>query len=92
MPHADLMTPQQLARTAGIDLRQAPPPPVVRPQESRRLPYALGARAHQLGWPDAAIEIMDDDRGLTAATAHQRPGCHTLVAHVTLAQVGRIWS
>jgi DNA invertase Pin-like site-specific DNA recombinase len=65
---------------------------VVSHQESLRLPYALGARARQLGWPDEAIDIIDDDLGLTAATAHHRAGFHTLVAHVTLEQVGLMLS
>jgi DNA invertase Pin-like site-specific DNA recombinase len=82
------MTTQHLARTAVMDIRQSPPHQVLSHQDSVRLQYALGERAHQLGWPDEAIEIIDDDRGRTAATAHHRPGCNTLVAPVTLAQVG----
>jgi hypothetical protein len=56
------------------------------------LPEALGARARQLGWPDEAIDSMDDALGLTAATAHHRAGFTTLVAHVTLEQVGLLLS
>jgi DNA invertase Pin-like site-specific DNA recombinase len=65
---------------------------VVSQHASLRLQYALGERAHQLGWPDEAIESMDDDLGLTAATAHHRPGFNTLVAQVILEQVGLIVS
>jgi DNA invertase Pin-like site-specific DNA recombinase len=65
---------------------------VVSHQENLRWPYALGARAHQLGWPDEAIDSIDDDLGLTAATAHHRPGFKTLVAQVTLGHVGLIVS
>ncbi len=61
-------------------------------QESLRLQYALGERARQLGGPAAAIDIMDDDLGLTAATAHHRAGFNTLVAQVTLEQGGLILS
>src|SRR6266851_2073424 len=92
MHNADLITPQHLARKAVIDIRQSTPHQVVSHQESLRLQYALGARAHQLGWPDEAIDIIDDDLGLTAATAHHRPGFNTLVAQVTLEQVGLILS
>jgi DNA invertase Pin-like site-specific DNA recombinase len=92
MHNADLITPQHLARKAVISIRQSTPHQVVSHQESLRLQYALGARAHQLGWPDAAIDIIDDDLGLTAATAHHRPGFNTLVAQVTLEQVGLILS
>src|SRR6266700_416722 len=92
MHNSDLLTPQHLARKAVIYIRQSTPHQVVSHQESLRLQYALGARAHQLGWPDEAIDIIDDDLGLTAATAHHRPGFNTLVAHVTLEQVGLILS
>src|SRR5881296_706576 len=92
MPNAALIAPPHLARKAVIDIRQSTPPQVVSPQESLRLQDALGARAHHLGWPAAAIDIIDDALGLTAATAHHRAGFHTLVAQVTLEQVGLILS
>jgi DNA invertase Pin-like site-specific DNA recombinase len=92
MHNSDLITPQHLARKAVIYIRQSTPHQVLSHQESLRLQYALGARAHQLGWPDEAIDIIDDDLGLTAATAHHRTGFNTLVAQVTLEQVGLILS
>src|SRR5262249_36585090 len=48
--------------------------------------------ARQLGWPDEAIDIIDDDLGLTAASAAHREGFKTLIAQVTLEQVGLILS
>src|SRR6266581_1314010 len=92
MHNADLITPQHLARKAVIYIRQSTPHQVVSHQESLRLQYALGARAHQLGWPDEAIDIIDADLGLTAASAVHRQGFNTLVAQVTLEQVGLILS
>ena len=92
MPNSDLIPPQHLTRKAVIDIRQSPPHQVVSHPESRRLQYALGERARQLGWPDAAIDIIDDDLGLTAASAAHREGFKTLVAQVTLAQVGLLLS
>src|SRR5215475_11807533 len=92
MHNADLITPQHLARKAVIYIRQSTLHQVVSHQESLRLQYALGERARQLGWPDEAIDIIDDDLGLTAATAHHRPGFNTLVAQVTLEQGGLILS
>src|ERR671922_1106535 len=92
MHNSELITPQHLARKAVIYIRQSTPHQVLSHQESLRLQYALGERAHQLGWPDEAIEIIDDDLGLTAATAHHRTGFNTLVAQVTLEQVGLILS
>ena len=92
MHNSDLITPQHLARKAVIYIRQSTPHQVLSHQESLRLQYALGERARQLGWPDAAIDIIDADLGLTAATAHHRAGFNTLVAQVTLEQVGLILS
>src|SRR6266516_5173887 len=92
MPNSDLITPQHLTRKAVIYIRQSTPHQVLSHQESLRLQYALGARARQLGWPDAAIDIIDDDLGLTAASAAHREGFKTLVAQVTLEQVGLILS
>ena len=57
---------------------------------------ALAVRPGRAGPPTRlarqAIDISDDDLGLTAATAHHRPGFNTLVAQVTLEQVGLILS
>lgn len=86
------MTPQHRARKAVISIRQSTPHQVVNHQESLRLQYALGERARQLGWPDAAIDSIADALGLPAATAYQRAGFNTLVAQVTLEQVGLILS
>jgi hypothetical protein len=92
MHHSDLMTPPHLARKAVLDIRQSTPHQGWSHQESRRVPYALGARARQLGWPHEAIALIEDDLGLTAATAHQRAGCTPLGAQVTLEPVGRMLS
>jgi hypothetical protein len=88
MHNSDLITPQQLTRKAVSDIRQSTPHQVVSHQASRRWQYALGERARQRGWPDEAIDIIDDDLGLTAASAAHRKGFNTLVAQVTLAQGG----
>src|SRR6266516_4188430 len=92
MYSSDLITPQHLARKAVIYIRQSTPHQVLHHQESLRLQYALHERARQLGWPDEAIDIIDGDRGLTAASAAHREGFNTLVAQVTLEQVGLILS
>src|ERR671936_995254 len=92
MHNSDLITPQHLTRKAVIYIRQSTPHQVVSHQESLRLQYALGERARQVGWPHEASDLIDDDRGLTAARAAHRTGFKTLVAQVTLEQVGLIVS
>ena len=74
MYSSELITPQHLARKAVIYIRQSTPHQVLSHQESLRLQYALNERARQLGWPDEAIDIIDDDLGLTAASAHAPRG------------------
>src|SRR2546425_1540770 len=92
MYSSELITPQHLARKAVIYIRQSTPHQVLSHQESLRLQYALHDRARQLGWPDEAIAIIDDDLGLTAASAAHREGFNTLIAQVTLEEVGLILS
>jgi DNA invertase Pin-like site-specific DNA recombinase len=92
MNNSDLITPQHLARKAVIYIRQSTPHQVLSHQESLRLQYALHQRAAQLGWPDEAIDIINEDFGLSAASAQHREGFNTLVAQVTLEQVGLILS
>src|SRR5919197_1476691 len=92
MHNSELITPQHLARKAVIYIRQSTPHQVLSHQESLRLQYALHERARQLGWPAAAIDIIDDDLGLTAASAVHREGFNALIAQVTLEQVGLILS
>ncbi len=82
MNNSDLITPQHLARKAAIYIRQSTPHQVLSHQESLRLQYALHARARQMGWPDEAIDIIDDDLGWSAAHAEHREGFNTLVAQV----------
>ena len=92
MYSTDVITPQQLARTAVIYLRQSPPHQALSHQESLRLQYALTERAQALGWSPEAIEVVDSALGQSAASAQHRAGFNTLVGHVTLGQVGLILS
>jgi Resolvase, N terminal domain len=90
--NATLITPQHRTRKAVIYLRQSTPHQVVNHQASLRLQDALHERARQWGWPDAALDIIDDDLGLTAASAAHREGFNTLVAQGPLEPVGLLLS
>jgi len=74
MSSAEVITPQPLARTAGISMRQSTPPQALSHQESLRLQYALTERARALGWSAEAIEVMDTEVGHSATRAHHREG------------------
>jgi len=92
MTVSELITPQHLARQAIIYVRQSTPHQTLSHQESLRLQYALQQRARELGWPAAAIAVIDCDLGTTAASAAHRTGFKELLAQVTLGEVGIILS
>lgn len=86
------MTPSHLARKAVVYIRQSTPHQVVSNQESLRLQYALRQRARELGWPEAAIDVIDADLGLSGASIAQRSGFKELVGRVGLSELGLILS
>jgi DNA invertase Pin-like site-specific DNA recombinase len=92
MPTSELITLRPLSRKAVIYIRQSSPQQVLSNQESLRMQYALQQRAQELGWPPAAIEIIDSDLGTTAASAEHRQGFKDALAQVTLGQVGLLLS
>jgi DNA invertase Pin-like site-specific DNA recombinase len=92
MNRPELVTPDHLARTAIIYVRQSSPHQVLNNQESLRLQYALRQRAADLGWAQGRIEVVDADLGLTAAATAHREGFKEVLARVTLGEVGIILS
>lgn len=92
MTASEFITPPHLARQAIIYVRQSTPHQTISHQESLRLQYALQQRALDLGWPAAAITVIDCDLGTTAASAAHRAGFKELLAQVTLGEVGIILS
>jgi hypothetical protein len=71
MYSTEVITPQHLARTAVIYIRQSTPHQALSHQESLRLQYALTERAQALGWAPETIEVVDSDVGHSAASTHQ---------------------
>ena len=55
-------------------------------------PYHLVERAVQLGWPADRVQIIDDDRGKSGASAAQRQGLQFRIAEVGLGRVGLVLS
>lgn len=92
MLKSELITPDHRARKAVIYIRQSTPQQTLTNQESLRLQYALTQRAVGLGWCEHEVEIIDTDLGMTGTSVQQREGFQTLVAQVTLGQVGIILS
>jgi len=79
-----------LRRKALVYVRQSTLHQVFEHGESTARQYGLTATAQDLGWPDALVEVIDDDLGQSGASATRRPGFQRLVASVALGQVGTV--
>jgi DNA invertase Pin-like site-specific DNA recombinase/gamma-glutamylcyclotransferase (GGCT)/AIG2-like uncharacterized protein YtfP len=58
--------------------------------ESTRRQYALVERAAALGWPRAAIEVIDEDQGRSGASSEGRTGFARLVDAVAHGRAGAV--
>ncbi|MHB8693095.1 MAG: recombinase family protein [Solirubrobacteraceae bacterium] len=77
-------------RRAVVYVRQSSPGQLERNQESTARQYALRDRAIALGWPAAAVVVVDEDTGRSGASTHGRLGFKELVADVGLGNVGLV--
>jgi DNA invertase Pin-like site-specific DNA recombinase len=80
--------PGHLDRAAVVYVRQSSRQQVLEHSESTRLQYALAERAVALGWARSQVTVIDDDLGVSAATADSRKGFARLVTEVTMGRVG----
>jgi len=80
--------PEHRDRVAVVYVRQSSRQQVLEHTGSTRLQYALAERAAALGWARSRIVVIDDDLGVSAATADARAGFARLVTEVTMGRVG----
>jgi hypothetical protein len=80
--------PEHLDRAAAVYVRQSTRHQVLEHTESTRLQYGLAERAVALGWARSQVVVIDDDLGVSAATADSRKGFARLVTEVTMGRVG----
>jgi DNA invertase Pin-like site-specific DNA recombinase len=80
--------PEHLDRAAAVYVRQSTRHRVLEHTESARLQYALAERAAALGWARSQAVVIDDDPGVSAATAGSRKGLARLVTEVTMGRAG----
>ena len=80
--------PEHLDRAAAVYVRRSTRHQVLEHTESTRLQYALAERAVALGWARSQVVVIDDDLGVSAATADSRKGFARLVTEVTMGRVG----
>ncbi len=79
---------EHLGRAAMVYVRQSSRQQVIEHSESTRLQYALTERAVALGWARSQVVVIDDDLGVSAATADSRKGFARLVTEVTMGRAG----
>lgn len=75
-------------RLACVYIRQSTLHQVHHHRQSTERQYNLRKRALELGWPAPAIELIDEDQGLTGAGADHRRGFQRLLGEVAAQQVG----
>ncbi len=83
---------QQLSKTAYVYVRQSTLAQVRHHQESTERQYALKEKAVQLGWNDSTVQILDRDLGKSGAQITGREDFKTLVAEVSMGQVGAVFA
>jgi DNA invertase Pin-like site-specific DNA recombinase len=86
------ITEHHRSRPAYIYLRQSTPSQVRHHQESSERQYALREKAVELGWSESLIHTLDRDLGKTGTEMAGREDFKTLVAEVSLGQVGAVFA
>jgi DNA invertase Pin-like site-specific DNA recombinase len=86
------ITERHRSRLAYIYIRQSTPGQVLHHQESTERQYALRGMALELGWSESAIRTLDRDLGMTGTEMTRREDFKTLVADVSMGQVGAVFA
>ena len=81
------ITPEHLARSACVYIRQSTADQLTRNHESRRRQYGLVDRARQLGWSN--VDVIDDDLGRSGGGI-ARPGFERLLAKICDGCIGAV--
>jgi excisionase family DNA binding protein len=83
------ITPEHLARSACVYIRQSTADQLLHNLESRRRQYALADRAKKLGWQD--VIVIDDDLG-RSGSGISRPGFERLLAAICDGRIGAVFA
>ncbi len=89
-PGPPKVTAAHLRRLAVLYVRQSSLQQVHHHRESTARQYDLQRRAQALGWAGEQIVVIDEDLGLSGASAVERRGFQRLVAEVGLGRVGLV--
>jgi DNA invertase Pin-like site-specific DNA recombinase len=86
------ITEQHQSRAAYVYVRQSTMAQVRHHQESTERQYALRQKALELGWSEGAIRTLDRDLGMSGAQMTGREDFKTLVADISMGQVGAVFA
>jgi DNA invertase Pin-like site-specific DNA recombinase len=86
------ITEQHRCKSAYVYVRQSTLAQVRHHQESTERQYALREKALELGWNDPEIHVLDQDLGMSGAQTTGREDFKTLVAEVSMGQVGAVFA
>ena len=86
------ITQAHQSKPAYIYVRQSTLAQVRHHQESTERQYALKDQALAMGWPQTSIRVLDRDLGLSGAQSSNREDFKTLVADVSMSQVGAVFA
>ncbi len=86
----DKITPQHLQQKAYVYVRQSTLGQVLHHQESTSRQDALKDKALALGWSESHIRVLDQDLGQSGAQSQSRTDFKTLLADVSLGEVGAV--
>jgi len=81
-----------LSKAAFVYVRQSTLAQVRHHQESTERQYALREKALELGWSQSSVQILDRDLGKSGARMTGREDFKTLVAEVSMGQVGAVFA
>jgi DNA invertase Pin-like site-specific DNA recombinase len=87
---SEKITDGHLQRLAIVYVRQSTQQQVLEHRESTARQYALADRAVALGWPKAAVQVIDEDQGHSGSSAEGRSGFQRLLTEVSSDRVGLI--
>jgi len=87
-----VISEQHRRRPAYIYVRQSTLAQVRHNQESTERQYALREKALSLGWSPATVRTLDRDLGVSGAQSAGREDFKTLVADVSMGQVGAVFA
>jgi DNA invertase Pin-like site-specific DNA recombinase len=87
---SDKITDLHLQKLALVYVRQSTQQQVLEHRESTARQYALVDRAVALDWPRQAVQVIDEDQGLSGISIVGRNGFQRLLAEVSSDRVGLI--